>query len=146
MIKQIEIENKKQEIEILQHKIGGLQSVLKDWTAKLNLKNNLIKELNKQELRLEDLKTMRSLFTGNGFVNYISTIRLQELVNYANLRFHKLTKNRLSLILNPNNTFSILDYLNDGKKRNMKTLSGGQQFQVSLSLALALAGVVQKQT
>jgi exonuclease SbcC len=38
-----------------------------------------------------------------------------------------------------------LDYLNDGKKRNIKTLSGGQQFQVSLSLALALAGVVQKQ-
>lgn len=38
-----------------------------------------------------------------------------------------------------------MDYLNDGKKRNIKTLSGGQQFQVSLSLALALAGVVQKQ-
>lgn len=143
--KQREIENRKQEIEILQHKIGGLQSVINDWTEKLVQKNNFLKELNKQELRLEDLKTMRSLFTGNGFVNYISTMRLHELVNYANLRFNKLTKNRLSLILNPNNTFSILDYLNDGKKRNIKTLSGGQQFQVSLSLALALAGVVQKQ-
>ena len=143
--KQREIENRKQEIEILQHKIGGLQSVINDWIEKLVQKNNFLKELNKQELRLEDLKTMRSLFTGNGFVNYISTMRLHELVNYANLRFNKLTKNRLSLILNPNNTFSILDYLNDGKKRNIKTLSGGQQFQVSLSLALALAGVVQKQ-
>jgi exonuclease SbcC len=143
--KQREIENRKHEIEILQHKIGGLQSVINDWTEKLVQKNNFLKELNKEELRLEDLKTMRSLFTGNGFVNYISTMRLHELVNYANLRFNKLTKNRLSLILNPNNTFSILDYLNDGKKRNIKTLSGGQQFQVSLSLALALAGVVQKQ-
>lgn len=139
------IDFKKTEIEDLQHKLGGLQKTIEDWTAKLIVKIDLTKQLYEKELRLDDLKTMRALFTGSGFVNYISTVRLQELVNYANSRFHRLTRGRLSLVLNQNNSFSIIDYLNDGKKRIVKTLSGGQQFQVSLSLALALAGVVQKQ-
>ena len=61
----------------------------------------------------------------------------------ANIRFHRLTNNQLSLQLNSANEFEILDYLNDGKPRSVKTLSGGQVFQVSLSLALALAESVQ---
>ena len=135
----------KSEISKFQHYIGGLQKVIEDWTSKLIQKTALSKQLEVQELRLEDLKTMRSLFISNGFVNYISTVRLRELVNYANSRFHMLTRGRLSLELNQTNSFSIIDFLNEGKKRSVKTLSGGQQFQVSLSLALALAAVVQKQ-
>ena len=69
---------------------------------------------------------------------------LQQLIDYANLRFHKLTKQSLSLVLGKNNNFDVIDYLNDGKRRSVKTLSGGQTFQASLSLALALAGSVQK--
>ena len=40
-------------------------------------------------------------------------------------------------------SLAIIDYLNEGKSRSVKTLSGGQAFQVSLSLALALAESVQ---
>ena len=44
-----------------------------------------------------------------------------------------------------NNEFEVIDYLNEGKTRSVKTLSGGQAFQVSLSLALALAESVQSE-
>lgn len=54
-----------------------------------------------------------------------------------------MTRNQLSLRVNESNDFEIIDYLNDGKSRSVKTLSGGQSFQVSLSLALALAESVQ---
>ncbi|HRN48189.1 MAG TPA: SbcC/MukB-like Walker B domain-containing protein [Niabella sp.] len=37
----------------------------------------------------------------------------------------------------------MIDFLNEGRSRSVKTLSGGQAFQVSLSLALALAESVQ---
>ncbi len=37
------------------------------------------------------------------------------------------------------------DFLNNGQVRSVKTLSGGQTFQASLSLALALAESIQKQ-
>lgn len=54
-----------------------------------------------------------------------------------------MTRNQLRLQLNEKNNFEVIDYLNDGNARNVKTLSGGQLFQVSLSLALALAESVQ---
>ena len=54
-----------------------------------------------------------------------------------------MTRNQLRLQLNENNDFEIIDYLNEGRSRSVKTLSGGQAFQVSLSLALALAESVQ---
>ncbi|PRA97697.1 exonuclease SbcC [Chryseobacterium sp. MYb7] len=106
-------------------------------------KESLLKELAKLQKRSENLKIMTNLFKGAGFVQYVSSIYLRQLCDHANLRFHRMTRNQLSLQLNENNDFEIIDYLNEGKSRSVKTLSGGQAFQVSLSLALALAESVQ---
>jgi exonuclease SbcC len=54
-----------------------------------------------------------------------------------------MTKNQLSLTINSSNEFEVIDYLNNGASRSVKTLSGGQGFQASLCLALALAESVQ---
>ncbi|UKB79008.1 SbcC/MukB-like Walker B domain-containing protein [Chryseobacterium sp. MEBOG07] len=106
-------------------------------------KEGLLKELTKLQKRSENLKIMMNLFKGAGFVQYVSSIYLRQLCDHANVRFHRMTRNQLSLQLNENNDFEIIDYLNEGKSRSVKTLSGGQAFQVSLSLALALAESVQ---
>lgn len=106
-------------------------------------KEELLKELAKLQKRSENLKIMMTLFKGAGFVQYVSSIYLRQLCDHANVRFHRMTRNQLSLQLNENNDFEIIDYLNEGKSRSVKTLSGGQAFQVSLSLALALAESVQ---
>ncbi|MDQ1858389.1 SMC family ATPase [Chryseobacterium sp. WLY505] len=106
-------------------------------------KDELLKELAKLQKRSENLKIMMNLFKGAGFVQYVSSIYLRQLCDHANVRFHRMTRNQLSLQLNENNDFEIIDYLNEGKSRSVKTLSGGQAFQVSLSLALALAESVQ---
>ncbi|MBE4950650.1 AAA family ATPase [Chryseobacterium culicis] len=109
-------------------------------------KETLLKELVKLQKRSENLKIMINLFKGAGFVQYVSSIYLRQLCDHANVRFHRMTRNQLSLQLNENNDFEIIDYLNEGKSRSVKTLSGGQAFQVSLSLALALAESVQANT
>lgn len=106
-------------------------------------KENLLKEFSKLQKRAENLKIMTNLFKGAGFVQYVSSIYLRQLCDQANIRFHRMTRNQLSLQLNENNDFEIIDYLNEGRSRSVKTLSGGQAFQVSLSLALALAESVQ---
>ena len=95
------------------------------------------------EKRSLNLSIILNLFKGSGFVEYVSSIYLGNLCDNANERFHKMTRNQLSLRVNENNDFEIIDYLNDGRSRSVKTLSGGQSFQVSLSLALALAESVQ---
>ncbi|MBW7676075.1 AAA family ATPase [Chryseobacterium chendengshani] len=106
-------------------------------------KENLLKELAQLQKRADHLKIMTNLFKGAGFVQYVSSIYLRQLCDHANIRFHRMTRNQLSLQLNENNDFEIIDYLNEGRCRSVKTLSGGQAFQVSLSLALALAESVQ---
>jgi len=96
--------------------------------------------------RAEDLKTLKQLFKASGFVNYISSVYLQELCHAANDRFYKLTRQKLSLEVTEDNNFQVRDFMNGGKTRNVKTLSGGQTFQAALSLALALADNIQKIT
>lgn len=110
---------------------------------KLKEKADLGALLAKLEIRQSYLSELDRLFKGSGFVKYVSSIYLKELCNTANLRFTKLTKNSLSLEIDDNNTFWVIDYLNGGKKRLLKTLSGGQTFQASLCLALALAEKVK---
>ena len=112
-------------------------------TKSFEEKKDLLIELEKLQKRATNLQTMRNLFNSAGFVQYVSSIYLKQLCDNANVRFHRMTRNQLSLQMNDNNDFEIIDYLNEGRARSVKTLSGGQSFQVSLSLALALAESVQ---
>lgn len=102
----------------------------------------LQKDLEAAQLRGSNLATLSKLFKASGFVNFVSSIYLQQLVSIANKRFHVLTNRQLSMELAEGNNIVIRDFLNGGHPRSVKTLSGGQTFQASLSLALALADVV----
>lgn len=102
----------------------------------------LEKELDEAQARATNLATLSKLFKASGFVNFVSSIYLQQLVSIANKRFHVLTNRQLSMELAEGNNIVIRDFLNGGHLRSVKTLSGGQTFQASLSLALALADVV----
>jgi exonuclease SbcC len=119
-----------------------LKKLLKDLENQVLLQN----ELEKLEIRAENIKTMKSLFKASGFVNYVSSVYLQNLCNAANDRFFQLTRQKLSLEITPDNNFQVRDFMNGGKVRSVKTLSGGQTFQAALSLALSLADNIQKIT
>ena len=116
---------------------------IKDALVKLEEKNILEKTYGLLQNRESYLRELDVLFRGSGFVKYVSSIYLKELCNTANIRFMKLSKNSLSLEIDDDNTFWVIDYLNGGKRRLLKTLSGGQTFQASLCLALALAEKVK---
>ncbi|MCH8566795.1 MAG: SMC family ATPase [Balneolales bacterium] len=107
-------------------------------------KRKLQKEIDLLDARLNDLDVLKKLFSSSGFVNYISSVYLRQLCDTANKRFYVLTRQQLRLELTDKNNFHVRDYLNDGRLRSVKTLSGGQTFQASLCLALALAESVQQ--
>jgi len=122
-----------------------MASELERITEALVSKKELLKSVAALSTRQEHIKLLENIFRGQGFVQYISSIYLQQLCQHANERFHRMTRGQLSLQIGENNEFEIIDYLNEGKSRSVKTLSGGQAFQVSLSLALALAESVQSE-
>lgn len=135
--------NKEKEAKTANDSVVKIVSEIERLEKEFKKKENLLTELSKLQKRAENLKIMTNLFKGAGFVQYVSSIYLRQLCDHANIRFHRMTRNQLSLQLNENNDFEIVDYLNEGRSRSVKTLSGGQAFQVSLSLALALAESVQ---
>nr|WP_320153995.1 AAA family ATPase [uncultured Draconibacterium sp.] len=141
-----EIASLKEQLVRKNQEQGKIAEQLKKLQKDLESQAALQKELEKLELRAENLKTMKSLFKASGFVNYISSVYLQNLCNAANDRFFQLTRQKLSLEITPDNNFQVRDFMNGGKIRSVKTLSGGQTFQAALSLALALADNIQKIT
>jgi exonuclease SbcC len=126
--------------------IGKTEELLVKLKKDIENQAVLQKQLEQLELRAENIRTMKSLFKASGFVNYISSVYLQNLCNAANDRFFQLTRQKLSLEITPDNNFQVRDFMNGGKVRSVKTLSGGQTFQAALSLALSLADNIQKIT
>lgn len=124
--------------------LGALENALKALSDNLRKKTELQKTRKALQLRSDNIRVLKSMFKGSGFVNFVSAVFLQNLCNAANARFHQLTRRQLQLEVTENNDFQVRDFLNDGQVRSVKTLSGGQTFQASLCLALALADQVQK--
>lgn len=135
-----------QDISAKNQELGKIIELLKKLKKDLETQDKLQKTMEKLEFRAENIKTIKTLFKGGGFVNYISSVYLQNLCNNANDRFFQLTQQKLSLEITEDNNFQVRDFMNGGKVRNVKTLSGGQTFQAAFSLALSLADNIQKIT
>jgi exonuclease SbcC len=139
-----QLDDMKSSLNQLRHQLSSKQHIHQQYLTQLKKKESLTAELKKLTLRKEQVQEISNLLRGNGFINFISSVYLQNLCNAANTRFKNLTGNSLSMELNERNEFVVRDYLNEGKLRLLKTLSGGQIFQASLSLALSLAENVKK--
>lgn len=129
----------RQRVQQYQEQLAVAKAQLKQMEEKLENSRQLQKRQEKLLIREDNLKELASLFKGSGFVRYVSSVYLDNLCRTANERFMKLTRNNLSLELNEEGEFIVRDFLNNGKTRLLKTLSGGQTFQAALCLALALA-------
>jgi DNA repair protein SbcC/Rad50 len=135
----LDLKSKEEELKETNIQLGQIRQELLDMEERWGRRQKFEERLAYLQKRLLLLRDLESLFKGGKFVRYISNFYLKELCASANKRFHQLTRNRLSLMVDDDNNFYVIDYLNDGKQRLLKTLSGGQTFQASLCLALALS-------
>ena len=131
--------------ELITRKEGELKNEKKMIESKLMEKEQIEKNLKKLEVRGELIKKVRKLLEGKKFVKYISLVFLKNLISIANKRFRKFTKEQLRLEFDENGEIIVRDYLNDGYSRSINTLSGGQMFQASFSMSLALASMANKE-
>jgi exonuclease SbcC len=76
-------------------------------------------------------------------VEYLANERLVEICRLASRQLDELTGGRLEIGARPKDGFYIRDYGNGGAERPPGSLSGGETFLVSLSLAIALSDTIQ---
>lgn len=84
---------------------------------------------------------LRLLVRGNRFLEYIASEYLQEICASASKTLLSLTGGRYFLRYDEKE-FKVGDNLDGGNMRGVKTLSGGETFLVSLSLALSLSAAI----
>lgn len=102
-------------------------------------------EARRQELTLQrdQLAHLQTLLRGNAFVEWVAREHMEKVSRAASQRLAQLTRDRYSLEVDADGAFEIKDNHNGGARRPVSTLSGGETFLASLSLALALSLQIQ---
>ncbi|MCS7169346.1 MAG: SMC family ATPase [Candidatus Kapabacteria bacterium] len=138
-----ELEATRQHLHELHERVGSLRAQLdsmeRDLTEQQRL-NHLYQELLGRSQRL---KILDDLFRGNAFVNFVAQTYLRSLCQQANLYFRQWTHGALELDVGEGSQLLIRDLTYGGAPRPVGNLSGGQCFQASLSMALALSDMVR---
>lgn len=108
---------------------------------KLVKKKEIIKKLKQITEQRNLVGQLESLIRGNSFMKYVADGHLGEISKVASKMLLDLTDGRYFLVYKKDGFF-VGDNYNGGEQRGVNTLSGGETFLVSLSLALALSGVI----
>ena len=119
--------------------------------------NNFNKLIKADEEKYMTVGKLAKIINGDNprkisFERYVLAAYFEDIITAANMRFSQMTCNRFELLrkeeLGDKRKGQGLDlevFDNyTGKSRDVKTLSGGESFKASLSMALGLADVVQR--
>ncbi len=154
------LKDKRHELESTKEKLLCEQ---KKWTVLLDAIKRTLDSLREN---LTELKTVSEEYgfvkdldnIANGvnpkklvFEQYVLASYFEEILRAANLRLFKMTSGRFEMSRlkqvgdgrsRDNLEIQVMDYYT-GKYRSVKTLSGGESFKASLSLALGMSDVIQ---
>jgi len=86
---------------------------------------------------------IQKLLRANSFIDYVAEERLRYVARKASETLGVMTKGKYALELDAEAGFIVRDYANGGVHRMVNSLSGGETFLTSLSLALALSDHIQ---
>lgn len=123
--------------------IATLQKTISDLKKDIEELKELRKKQKELEHKLSLLSDLSKLVEGNKFVEFVAMNQLKYIAREASRRLKSITKERYALEIDSEGNFTIRDDFNGGEIRDTNTLSGGETFLTSLSLALALSSQVQ---
>lgn len=130
----------RQKNELLQS-VAVLESNLMTAKEKLKEKTALLKQFAEVQNNRNLIYQLRDLTKSNKFLEFIANEYLYDISSMASVTLLKLTDGRYYLTYKDNN-FVVGDNFDCGNLRGVNTLSGGETFLVSLSLALALSQTI----
>lgn len=153
------IQNQKNKIESDLKILSQANTQLNAQLANLQNLKNQFDRLEKERLETQEkaahYKKLYDVLCGNNskkidLTSWVLQMYLEEIVRFANLRMEKISGGRYSMLVNPEkqggNAHKGLDIeifdSYTGKSRPCTTLSGGETFMASISLALAISDSV----
>nr|WP_304284524.1 SbcC/MukB-like Walker B domain-containing protein [Clostridium paraputrificum] len=151
-----EINNKQVNLKEIDKNIKEVYSLINNNSAILKEIKNVEKLISYKEEEYKVIGELSNLANGKKspyitFERFVLASYFQEIIDSANIRLSKMTNDRFILKRKEDKgkgtsqqglELEVYDNYT-GKSRHVKTLSGGESFKASLSLALGLSDVVQ---
>ncbi len=127
------LRDKNAEIKVCENNLNVIRE-------KLAKKNEISKQLKQVTEHRNLVGQLDSLIRGNNFMKFVADGHLSDISKVASKMLLDLTDGRYFLVYKDG--FFVGDNFNGGEQRGVNTLSGGETFLVSLSLALSLSSVI----
>ncbi|MCG8582076.1 MAG: hypothetical protein MI866_19275, partial [Bacteroidales bacterium] len=132
-------------------KAGSLQQKIKTDTENKEKQKEKVQVIEKQQKnfnRWDELSSLIGDATGNKFSRFAQELTLKQVLQLANNHLKLLTDRYLVKHVKSDNTdeLFVVDMYHGNAERSVKTLSGGESFLVSLSLALGLSDLAGQNT
>ena len=141
------IQNLNATIEETISEIGKIENKISETTENFAKVKDLRDSLKIQTHKLDLISDLANTMKGNRFVEYIARKQLYYVTKDASERLGKMTNGRYAIELDGDEietaNFVIRDDFSGGNRRTPQSLSGGEMFLTSLSLALALSSKIQ---
>ena len=135
--------DKESEVNVVKEEKIKLGEEIKSIKEKLYKQKELLDSQKQLEHKLSLLSDLERLFKGKKFVEFVASYQLKYVSMEASKRLKEITHGNYGLEVDEDGKFIIRDYKNGGAARDASTLSGGETFLASLSLALALSAQIQ---
>ena len=144
------------EINILNDTITNLKTLISNHKQISTELEKTFKAFAKIQKEYEEINELSKTSSGNNskylsFERYVLIGYFENILKHANVRLSKMTDGRFVLYRKEDQSkgssqkgleLEVFDY-ETGKKRDVKTLSGGETFKAALSLALGLADAIE---
>jgi len=138
-----ELEEKR---DFLIQEITKNEEIIKRSVELREKQNSLLKEIEEKEKEFKYYEMLYKLIgqkDGGKFKTFVQNLTLKYLISLANKHLKNLTDRYFLTKENENNLeISVIDMYQGNIKRSVNTLSGGESFLISLSLALGLTDLV----
>lgn len=109
---------------------------------RLERKRELAERLAELEEQLTRAQRLTRLLGGRKFVEFLARDRFEGVLMQASRRLEEISGGQYHLEGSPSE-IRVVDQMSGRQERDLRTLSGGETFMVSLSLALALSDAIQ---
>lgn len=128
-------------IQELSEQVGRQSAEFDKLSADNKKRKEISGELKYVTHKLDLAKELSSVLKGKALAEYVAEEYLQEITIGANQKLNLLLDGKYNLKF-LNKEFVVEDNFNDGQIRSASTLSGGETFLVSLSLAFAISDAI----
>ena len=143
LLKELEtqINELNEEVKALSETVGKLSAEYERIASDNAKLKEFTSSLAESKRQYDLAKELSSVLRGKALAEYICEDYLQRITESANQKLEILMDGRYTLRFE-NKEFLVEDNFNDGKTRPANTLSGGETFIVSLSLALSISDAI----